>query len=409
MKVKNIKNWLINLVWPHHNEKLGKIYKCFDEYIILPKKKYSLIFILATDIERCKRKEKCNFKFKEVNEEGALDKGFRFLATQHLYEAEKLKRFVLVGGCNGKLGKWRTEVMKEYLLKKYHIPKHRLEELHCCPGNTCGNIKEIIWYLKDNKDWRNEPFGIITNWYHIPRTWRLFEKMLSKSKEFSDQEKRKITNSVEFIPAEMIIKNKGKKKEIREIKDFYSNNNGAMKERIKAENRGIKEILDVKKEVYGCGWCGESQKNYKRWFQCVACVILYNSDRKILLGKRREEPEKGKWAILGGSGAFEKSKNLRDFAVREVKYDIGIEVDPKELKHFWIIFKQNQDSLIIENYFYYEVGKNNNIRTTDDYKAPERVEWFSIKKITKKEIEGQIAFNNYEVINKFNKEILSKL
>jgi len=153
------------------------------------------------------------------------------------------------------------------------------------------------------------------------------------------------------------------------------------------------------------------ERNCPEWFQCVACVILYNSDKKILLGKRRkEEKEGGKWAILGGSGAFEESKSPRDFAKRELKWDIKInKIDCRKLRYFATISKQSQGTLTIENYFYYKYDeKNKKIKVTGKYKSPEKVKWFSIEKIRNSKEECEIAFNNGEILEKFWNEILLK-
>jgi len=138
-----------------------------------------------------------------------------------------------------------------------------------------------------------------------------------------------------------------------------------------------------------------------KWFKYVACVIVYNSKGEILLGKRREgETEGGKWAILGGVGAFGESESRRDFARRELQYDVGIEFNEAGLRLLKAVVSGDLESLVLKDYFHYDAG-NEEISATGNPKAPEEVRWFAIEAIREMQDRGEIAFDNYKILEEF--------
>ena len=144
--------------------------------------------------------------------------------------------------------------------------------------------------------------------------------------------------------------------------------------------------------------------NCPKWFRCVVCVIVYNSQDKIFLGRRREgEAEGGKWAILGGSGAFGESDSRLDFARRELEYDVRIEVNPERLEPFTTIIHCNKESLVVEDYFFYrEDGK---MEVARNERAPAEGKWFSMEEIQRMNENGKIAFDNYKILSEFKDEL----
>lgn len=201
------------------------------------KRVYSLVFVLATDIKKTKRG---SFEFLYKNKKGVLDVGFRLAAAHWLYKTKATPKIILVGGCEEKVKKWRTEVMREHLVKRYGVPENVLEELHCYPGNTCGNAIEIIKYICGNQIWKKKkPIGILTNLYHLPRIMKLLIKMLGDYKRIPIKKKNKIV--LEPIAAESII--------VKKIKDFYSTKE--IGERILNESKGIQAIENGN---YPCNW-----------------------------------------------------------------------------------------------------------------------------------------------------------
>lgn len=142
-----------------------------------------------------------------------------------------------------------------------------------------------------------------------------------------------------------------------------------------------------------------------KWFVPVACVIIYrksgsNLELEFLLGKRKEkEAEGGKWGLVGGTGAFwEGAENLADFARREVIYDLKIDMDLERLQYFAERVKHSRTSLTLEVYFSYELEADKETEVTGNVKAPDACQWFTIEEITAMQQRGEIAFNNYEII-----------
>jgi 8-oxo-dGTP diphosphatase len=59
--------------------------------------------------------------------------------------------------------------------------------------------------------------------------------------------------------------------------------------------------------------------------QLVTVALVIKED-KILLIKRNNPPEVGKWAMPGGTGSFKKFSNPIDAVKDEVMYDLKIEI-----------------------------------------------------------------------------------
>jgi 8-oxo-dGTP diphosphatase len=78
------------------------------------------------------------------------------------------------------------------------------------------------------------------------------------------------------------------------------------------------------------------------------CVIIYNKNGKILLGKRGQSHGAGKWALCGGH--LEKWETWEECAIREVKEETDLDIKnitfydaketmfPKDEKHYNTIF-----------------------------------------------------------------------
>lgn len=143
--------------------------------------------------------------------------------------------------------------------------------------------------------------------------------------------------------------------------------------------------------------------NCPKWFKYISCVIVYNSRKEILLGKRKEgQAEAGKWGLLGGVGAFGKSKSRWDFVVRELQYDIAIKLNHALFRFFrTVVLNHLAEFMDIEDYFCYYYAGDRPVRATKNLKAPEEVRWFSLEEIKQMNEGGEIAFNNYEIISEF--------
>ncbi len=58
-------------------------------------------------------------------------------------------------------------------------------------------------------------------------------------------------------------------------------------------------------------------------------ALIHDSEGRILLIKRRFEPNKGRWALPGGM--LETGENLADAARREVREELGVDVKVQRL------------------------------------------------------------------------------
>lgn len=137
------------------------------------------------------------------------------------------------------------------------------------------------------------------------------------------------------------------------------------------------------------------------WLKYIVCIIIYNpNDDEVFLGKRpKGSAEAGKWAFLGGSGAFETSQSRENFALQELQYDLNIEVDDARLGLFKTIVLGDRQSLLIEDIFYYEADRK--IRVSGRERAPEEGRWFSMVEIEEMNERGEMAFDNFKVLEEF--------
>lgn len=212
--------------------------------------KCNRIFVLSMDIDIDRNGR---IIFKEENKSGVIDNKFRLRAVRYLHKKYPDKIFLIVGGCNKTLRKFRTEAMKDYLIKR-KIPDRNLKELRCCPGNTCGNVIEIIKYIKcfEKISQKQTSFGLLTNLYHLPRVEGLLEIMADKKnmEVLKDREKRR--EIFKFIPVEKIIVKTGGKID-RNIINFYKTEK--IGKRILNEINGVWQI---KNKTYSCSWPSET-------------------------------------------------------------------------------------------------------------------------------------------------------
>ena len=140
-------------------------------------------------------------------------------------------------------------------------------------------------------------------------------------------------------------------------------------------------------------------------------MIFYrknDSGLEFLLGKRKaKEVEGGKWALIGGTGAFwEGAENIFDFAQREAFYDLFVSVNLGKLNYFIDRVKRKGMRLILELYFSYRLEANEEVEVTGNKKAPDECRWFSRRELKEAEKGGEIAFDNYQTLKLFEKQIL---
>ena len=58
-------------------------------------------------------------------------------------------------------------------------------------------------------------------------------------------------------------------------------------------------------------------------------VVVFNDQKQVVLVKRGNEPAKGLWAIPGGK--VELGEQVRETAIREIREECNIEIEPQDL------------------------------------------------------------------------------
>lgn len=77
----------------------------------------------------------------------------------------------------------------------------------------------------------------------------------------------------------------------------------------------------------------------------VGCVI-FDSDRRVLLVKRKHPPNQGSWAVPGGKVNF--GELIEGALKREMREEISVEVRPKELMAIVEIIKEGFHYVILD-------------------------------------------------------------
>jgi len=72
------------------------------------------------------------------------------------------------------------------------------------------------------------------------------------------------------------------------------------------------------------------------------------------------------------------------------------------LQYFITKTKYKPDSLTVEIYFSYQVGLDKKLEVTENEKAPDDCQWFSMKEIEEMAKDNQIAFDNETAIKMFD-------
>ncbi|MEJ2778891.1 NUDIX hydrolase [Stygiolobus sp. RP850M] len=122
----------------------------------------------------------------------------------------------------------------------------------------------------------------------------------------------------------------------------------------------------------------------------VGCVI-FDSDRKVLLVKRKHPPNQGSWAVPGGKVNF--GELIEGALKREMREEISVEVRPKELMAIVEIIKEGFHYVILD--FVCEIT-NGEVKAGSD---AEDTRFFSIDEMKK----ISISPTTLEMIEKYLK------
>lgn len=134
----------------------------------------------------------------------------------------------------------------------------------------------------------------------------------------------------------------------------------------------------------------------------IVCSII-EDDLKVLLIKRKFSPFKHSWAIPGGF--VEKSENLEEAAIRELREETGIEQEVylEQLKTYGNPDRDPRKRVITVVYFSlmsYQLLETNKIKAEDD---AEDFEWFSLRNLPK------LAFDHEQILKDLLERLIGKI
>jgi 8-oxo-dGTP diphosphatase len=130
---------------------------------------------------------------------------------------------------------------------------------------------------------------------------------------------------------------------------------------------------------FSCSICSETV--YLNSKPTASTLIV--DGRRILLGKRRNDPEKGKWDVIGGF--LEYGEHPEDGAKREAKEETGLDVEIEKLLGIYM------DEYGPDKYATLNIGYIVKIVSGDEaaHDDIEELRWFSAE-----ELPTDIAFRN---------------
>ncbi len=77
-------------------------------------------------------------------------------------------------------------------------------------------------------------------------------------------------------------------------------------------------------------------------------VIAFNSEKKVLLVKRGNEPSKGLWSLPGG--LVELGERVRETGIREVMEECNIEIEPQDVVSVVDLILEDSDGKVKYHY-----------------------------------------------------------
>ncbi|MDI6851854.1 MAG: NUDIX domain-containing protein [bacterium] len=124
-------------------------------------------------------------------------------------------------------------------------------------------------------------------------------------------------------------------------------------------------MISFEREVQFCPYCGhkitKSRENGRERYYCAHCklfiyknpvpvvvVVVFNDVGEVLLVKRKEEPEKGKWALP--SGFVEINEAPYETASRELYEETGIMIEKLTLINVYQQKSKRYESVIVISY-----------------------------------------------------------
>ena len=115
----------------------------------------------------------------------------------------------------------------------------------------------------------------------------------------------------------------------------------------------------------------------------AATYLMLKKDDKILLMKRQNTGFKdGYWSLMAGH--IDEGERAREAMVREAMEELGIEINPSDLKPYNIIHRNSRDNIYVDIFFHLK-DWSGEIENMEPEKC-EKLEWFSKDDLPEKTI-----------------------
>lgn len=126
-------------------------------------------------------------------------------------------------------------------------------------------------------------------------------------------------------------------------------------------------------------------------------ALIFNDEKtKILLQKRINTNIKDGFFDVGTAGHVEKNESMKDAMSRELKEELGIDVNKEDLKFSSMMHKKYKDTSEVYYNGYFVVDNYKGIPHIVESEKNAELLWFSIKELPENLIEDRkVAINNY--------------
>ena len=109
----------------------------------------------------------------------------------------------------------------------------------------------------------------------------------------------------------------------------------------------------------------------------TACAICLDGGGRVLLGRRADEPYRGRWDILGGF--LEEDEHPLDCLRRELREETGLDVEPGEFVGAWMDrYGPDEDEPVTLNLYWTARVAGGEAKAADDVSE---LRWFALDEL----------------------------
>ncbi|MBI4243653.1 MAG: NUDIX hydrolase [Planctomycetes bacterium] len=130
-------------------------------------------------------------------------------------------------------------------------------------------------------------------------------------------------------------------------------------------------------------------------FVTTDCIITDSSITKIVLIQRKNDPDKGKWALPGGF--VEKDETVEQCVVREIMEETGLHIKNPKLVGVYSNPLRDPRGRVITVVFHSVVDKTDGMKAQTDAKD---CKWMELKQLP------DLAFDHNEMITDFKRFVV---